>query len=454
MSMASAPAAWPPLTTAARGPSATRSRAAWRRSSRVGRDRPSSTSASGMLGVTTAATGSRYLYRDAMASLCSSLAPPLATMTGSTTRFRIPCSLIAAATASMISALASIPVLAACTPMSSTTASIWARITRIGTSWISETVTVFWAVTAVIADVPCTPKAAKVLRSAWMPAPPPESEPAIVSATGTFKRAPRRAASCRPHAARAQVDGGGDCDTHQPAGVGSMEARDETVVEEVGRGDQVAEEVVVVDEQQAGRGAGEPRDYAEPRSRFALKDEEAQEHDRGPGRRPQIGEDEEVLVGDVQVAHQHRVCGQRRAEDAAAQRGLPSREADSHCQCHQPRGVDVEVVGPDLTYDDKHEERDRDPAWGVRADHGQDAPRAGGKPCVDGRQQEAEEAEEDHRQRHAGERPEGDGSGRAGGRQVARVVACERVPGRDQREAGHEAEHERARVVGAGNGWA
>src|SRR6266851_8982002 len=300
MSIASASAAWPPLITAARGPRATRSRAACRRSSRVGRDRPSSTSASGMLGVTTAASGSRYLYRDAMASLCSSLAPPLATMTGSTTRLMIPCCLIAAATPSMIFALASIPVLAACTPMSSTTASICARMTRIGTSWISETVTVFWAVTAVIADVPCTPKAAKVLRSAWMPAPPPESEPAIVSATGTFKPAPSaRPASCRPHAARAQVDRGGDCDTHQPAGVGSMEARDQTVVEEVGRGDQVAEEVVVVDEQQAGRGAGEPRDYGEPRSRFALEDEEAQEHDRGPGRRPQIGEDEEILIRDV-----------------------------------------------------------------------------------------------------------------------------------------------------------
>ena len=44
------------------------------------------------------------------------------------------------------------------------------------------TPSVFWAVTAVIADVPKTPCAANVLRSAWMPAPPPESLPAIVSA--------------------------------------------------------------------------------------------------------------------------------------------------------------------------------------------------------------------------------------------------------------------------------
>ena len=37
------------------------------------------------------------------------------------------------------------------------------------------------AVTAVITDMPKAPCAAKVLRSAWMPAPPPESEPAMVS---------------------------------------------------------------------------------------------------------------------------------------------------------------------------------------------------------------------------------------------------------------------------------
>jgi len=35
--------------------------------------------------------------------------------------------------------------------------------------------------TAVITEVPYTPYRANVLRSAWIPAPPPESEPAIVS---------------------------------------------------------------------------------------------------------------------------------------------------------------------------------------------------------------------------------------------------------------------------------
>ena len=41
---------------------------------------------------------------------------------------------------------------------------------------------VFCAVIAVMTDVPKTPKRWKVLRSAWIPAPPPESEPAMVSA--------------------------------------------------------------------------------------------------------------------------------------------------------------------------------------------------------------------------------------------------------------------------------
>jgi hypothetical protein len=41
---------------------------------------------------------------------------------------------------------------------------------------------VFWAVIAVIAVVPNTPRRMNTRRSAWMPAPPPESDPAIVIA--------------------------------------------------------------------------------------------------------------------------------------------------------------------------------------------------------------------------------------------------------------------------------
>src|SRR5947209_13938154 len=39
---------------------------------------------------------------------------------------------------------------------------------------------------AVIAVIPCTPQAAKAFTSAWMPAPPPESDPAIDSTRGTL----------------------------------------------------------------------------------------------------------------------------------------------------------------------------------------------------------------------------------------------------------------------------
>ena len=50
------------------------------------------------------------------------------------------------------------------------------------------TPTEFCAVTAVSTDMPNTRNAENVLRSAWMPAPPPESDPAIVSALGDAHR--------------------------------------------------------------------------------------------------------------------------------------------------------------------------------------------------------------------------------------------------------------------------
>src|ERR1700722_19770553 len=52
---------------------------------------------------------------------------------------------------------------------------------------------VFCAVSAVMTDKPYAPSAENALRSAWMPAPPPESEPAMVRTLGigwvmVFKR--------------------------------------------------------------------------------------------------------------------------------------------------------------------------------------------------------------------------------------------------------------------------
>ena len=69
--------------------------------------------------------------------------------------------------------------------MSLATARTWATMISGGIGWTAVTPTVFCAVIAVIAVMPCTPQAANALRSAWMPAPPPESEPAIERTRGT-----------------------------------------------------------------------------------------------------------------------------------------------------------------------------------------------------------------------------------------------------------------------------
>ena len=46
-------------------------------------------------------------------------------------------------------------------------------------------------VSAAKAESPCTPCAAKVFKSAWMPAPPPESEPAMINMRGVLAVMPR-----------------------------------------------------------------------------------------------------------------------------------------------------------------------------------------------------------------------------------------------------------------------
>ena len=66
--------------------------------------------------------------------------------------------------------------------MSPATARTWATIISGGVGTIASTPTVFCAVSAVIAVIPCTPQRANAFRSAWIPAPPPESEPAIAEA--------------------------------------------------------------------------------------------------------------------------------------------------------------------------------------------------------------------------------------------------------------------------------
>ncbi len=68
--------------------------------------------------------------------------------------------------------------------MSSQIALSWARMNSGGASWIARTSVVFWAVSATTALIPWQPSRANAFRSAWMPAPPPESDVAIVRHLG------------------------------------------------------------------------------------------------------------------------------------------------------------------------------------------------------------------------------------------------------------------------------
>src|SRR2546428_305924 len=89
------------------------------------------------------------------------------------------------ATASTRAAEPSIPDFTAAGGRSSASASSWRVTSATGTGSQLLTPTVFCAVTAVTTLVPNTPNWWNVFRSAWSPAPPPESEPAIVRAIFT-----------------------------------------------------------------------------------------------------------------------------------------------------------------------------------------------------------------------------------------------------------------------------
>src|SRR3954471_8790992 len=147
---------------------------------------PASTRASGRFGVITVASGSSRSIIAWRAASSSSTAPDSATITGSiTTGTPSSSSSSARATASTVSAVPSIPIFTASTPMSSATARTCSTMNAAGTVCTPVTPTVFCAVNAAIAVIPCTPQRAKAFRSAWIPAPPPESEPAIESTAGT-----------------------------------------------------------------------------------------------------------------------------------------------------------------------------------------------------------------------------------------------------------------------------
>jgi hypothetical protein len=190
---------WPPVTSAAPAPISTRRSASLPRSSV---SRPVSACASGRFGVTTVASGNSRPISVSTASGSSSRAPELAIMTGSTTSGRRrPAS--SSATASMIGEEKSMPVLAAPAPMSSRTAAICARTKPGGSCSMAVTPRVFCAVSATMADIPCAPQRANAFRSAWMPAPPPESDEAIVSTRAMAVTAAPALGLTRPRASGA-----------------------------------------------------------------------------------------------------------------------------------------------------------------------------------------------------------------------------------------------------------
>ena len=138
------------------------------------------------MGVTTVAIGISSVRIASTASSRSSRNPVLATITGSITAGLQRVALQAFGNApddlSCSTACLSSPHRPRCLRRWRLSAP---RSSRLASPVPSSTPMVFWAVIVVMAQVPNTPIAPKVLRSAWMPAPPPESDPAMVMARGT-----------------------------------------------------------------------------------------------------------------------------------------------------------------------------------------------------------------------------------------------------------------------------
>ena len=125
---------------------------------------PASTSASGMLGVSTVASGTSRALRVATASGASKACPPLATITGSATSGIPPGSM--SHTASIVATSCSMPVLIASAPMSLSTTSICWRRKAVDTASMPCTPKVFCAVSAVMAVAAKAPIAVTDLMSA------------------------------------------------------------------------------------------------------------------------------------------------------------------------------------------------------------------------------------------------------------------------------------------------
>ena len=161
-----APRRCPPLTSAAQPNRPCNTRAAARNPSSSRTDKPVSNSASSRFGVTSAASGSNSRWRRFTAADCSSRAPLVAIITGSTTSGGARRARKNSVTTPINGDENSIPVLHAAGGSSSNTASICFRNMSGDDAWMPRTPRGFCAVRQVIAQTPCTPSAANVFKSA------------------------------------------------------------------------------------------------------------------------------------------------------------------------------------------------------------------------------------------------------------------------------------------------
>jgi len=126
----------------------------------------------------------------AIVAASASTEPEVATITGSNTTGTPRSSSSTSATASAVAGAPIMPIFTASTPISPITARICATTISGGTAWIARTPSVFCAVIAAMAVVGWPPSIVTVRISAWIPAPPPESEPATIRTRGTIRLTP------------------------------------------------------------------------------------------------------------------------------------------------------------------------------------------------------------------------------------------------------------------------
>ena len=134
-----------------------------------------------MLGVIKKDLLTRLFLIDFITSSLTRTSPDVATITGSKTILRLEMFILIY---SIISSSASIPIFITSGERSLFIELIWSMTICFGKGYIDWTPIVFCAVIAVTTVIAYPLKNVVVLISAWIPAPPPESDPAIIRIFG------------------------------------------------------------------------------------------------------------------------------------------------------------------------------------------------------------------------------------------------------------------------------